>query len=77
MSLKRLRVGSSVRTLQRRLHGERRYRVGRNTWYVVRGKRARLLFQTRRGRVRQIGIASKRLSRSKRSTRRLLRAWQL
>jgi hypothetical protein len=59
------------------LRGERRYRVGKNNWYVVKGKRARLLFQARRGRVRQVGIASKRLSRSKRSTRRLLRAWQL
>jgi hypothetical protein len=77
VSIKRIKVGTRVRTLRRRLRGERRYRVGRNTWYVARGKRARLLFSTRRGKVRQLGLASKRLTRSKRSTRRVLRAWKL
>jgi hypothetical protein len=77
VSIKRIKVGSRVRTLRRRLRGERRYRVGRNIWYVARGKRARLVFSTRRGKVRQLGLASKRLTRSKRSTRRVLRAWKL
>jgi hypothetical protein len=76
-SIRGIRRGTRVRTLRRRLRGERRYRVGRNTWYVARRKRARLLFKTRRGRVREIGIASRRLSRTRRGTRRLLRAWQL
>jgi hypothetical protein len=57
--------------------GERRYRVGRNAWYVAPGKRARLVLKTRRGRVREIGLASKRLTRSRPATRGLLRAWHL
>lgn len=77
VSVKRLRVGSEVRTMQRRLRGERRYRVGRNVWYVARGKRARVVFRTNGGRVREIGLINKRLASTSRSTRRLLRAWQL
>jgi hypothetical protein len=75
-TIRRIRVGSSVRTLRRRLRGERRQRVGRNTWYVAAGSRARLLFKTRRGRVREIGIADRRLTGTARGRRNLLRAWQ-
>ena len=69
----RLRVGSPAR----RLRGHRRERVGRNVWYLTRGRRARLLFKVRGGRVREVGIASKRLTRRARATRRFLRWWQL
>jgi hypothetical protein len=75
-SIRRIRAGSSVRALRRRLRGERRVRVGSNSWYVVAGKRSRLLFKTRGGRVREIGIADKRLTRTRVGQRRLLRAWQ-
>jgi hypothetical protein len=70
-------VGSKRITLHRRLKGERRFRVGRNDWYLVPGKKARLLFQVRGGRVRQLGIASKSLTRTRAQCRSFLRGWQL
>jgi hypothetical protein len=75
--LKGLRVGSRTKTLRRRLRHERRFHVGKNDWYLVSGKRARLLFQVRRGRVRQLGIASKPLTRTRRQARTFLRGWHL
>jgi len=68
--------GMSTATVRRRLRGERRYRVGRNTWYVAHGRGATLAFRTRGGRVGATGIASSRLTRGTTATRRLLRAWQ-
>jgi hypothetical protein len=69
--------GTRTSSLRRRLAGERRYRVGRNTWYVAKAARATLVFRTRRGRVGATGVASRRLTRGARATRRLLRAWDL
>ena len=73
--VRKLRVGSRVKTLRKRLKGERRIRVGGGRWYVVSGKRSRLLFRTRKGKVREIGLASKKLTPSRRATARLLHAW--
>lgn len=61
----------------RRLRGMRRVRVGRNLWYLAPGKSSRLLFKTRRGRVLELGIGDKRLTRGRRTTRRFLDAWHL
>jgi hypothetical protein len=73
LSIRGLRVGSRVRGLR----GARTVRVGRNTWYLASGARSRLLFQVRRGRVRQLGIADKRLTARRRASVRFLRGWQL
>jgi dienelactone hydrolase len=75
--LRGLTVGSRTKTLRKKLRRERRFRVGRNSWYLVAGKHSRLLFQVRRGRVRQLGIASKGLTRTRRQARSFLRGWQL
>jgi hypothetical protein len=75
-TLKKLKVGQRERTLRRRLHGEQRVRVGRNRWYLVPGKTSRLVFQVRRGRITQVGIASKTLTRGRRA-KIFLRGWQL
>jgi hypothetical protein len=64
-----VRPGSRVRTLRRRLRGERRYRIGRNVYYVATGRNSRLLFRTRRGRVRAVGIGAKRVARDRRQER--------
>jgi hypothetical protein len=69
------RVGTRTRILRRRLHRERRYRVGRNIWYLARGKRSTLVFKTRAGRVRSLGIADRRLTRTRRGQRRFLRGF--
>ncbi len=71
----KVRVGTSVRVLRKRLRGERRYRVGRNVWFTARGKKSRLLFSTRGGKVRQLGLGDRGLTSTRRGTQRFLRAW--
>ncbi|HYI35353.1 MAG TPA: M14 family zinc carboxypeptidase [Thermoleophilaceae bacterium] len=73
--LSKLKVGSSTRTLRKRLKGERRYKVGKNVWYVAKGRKARMLFRARRSKVVELSLADKRLTATKRGTVRLLRAW--
>ena len=73
--IRKIRRGTSVKTLRKRLRGERRVRVGKYTWYYAKGKRSRLLFRTRKGKVESVGIANKRLTTTRRGTVRLLRAW--
>jgi hypothetical protein len=73
--IRKLAVGSRVSTLRKRLKGERSYVIGKNRWYVAAGSRSRLVFSTRRGRIREMGIASKSLSRTRTASVRLLRAW--
>ena len=75
--LRKLRAGSRVKTLRRRLKGERSFKIGKIRWYTVAGKRSRLIFSTRKGRIRGVGLASKRLTSTRRGTVRLLRAWDL
>ena len=53
--ISKLRVGSSVKTLRKRLKGERSFKIGRNRWYVVPGKRSRLLFPRARARSARSG----------------------
>jgi hypothetical protein len=74
-SVKGIRPGASTRALRRRLHGERRVRVGRNAWYLARGRRATLVYKARGRRVRDVGIADGRFTRGRPAARRLLRAW--
>jgi hypothetical protein len=62
---------------RRRLRGEQRLRVGKNTWYVtgIRGAVLRLV-KAQRGRVREIGIGDARLAEGNRQQlKRYLRAW--
>ena len=75
-AIRRVRSGSTVRTLRLRFRGERRLRVGRNAWYLVRGRRANLLFRTARNRVREVGLADRRLTSTQARARRFLRAFR-
>jgi hypothetical protein len=75
--IKGVRNGSRVSTLRRRFRGERRFKIGRNTWYIVRGSKSRLVFKTRGKRVLEVGVADRRLTRSRRSAKRLLASWRL
>ena len=68
-----LRPGSGARKLRGRA---RRIRVGPNTWYLRRGRRATLVFKVRRGRVREVGLASSRPSHGRRGARRFLRSFE-
>lgn len=76
-SLKGLRAGDSTRKARRKLHGERKLKVGKNTWLVVPGRKISLLVSTRGGKVRAVGIGDGRLARGKKARKRFLRAWQI
>jgi metallophosphoesterase (TIGR03767 family) len=75
-SIRRIRAGSTVGAMRRRFRGERRFEVGRNTWYLARGSRARIVFRTYRNRVREVGLADRRLTSSRSGARRFLRAFR-
>jgi hypothetical protein len=75
--LRGIRVGATAGRVGARLRGERRIRVGRNVWFLAGGARARLVFKVRAGRVREIGLADKRVTRTRRGARRFLSAWRL
>lgn len=70
-----LRIGSRTRTLRRRLHRPKGYRVGANTWYLARGHGARIVFRVRAGKVREIGLADLALTAGKARVRRFLRSF--
>ncbi len=76
-SVRGIKRGTSVRTLRRRLRGERRLKVGRNTWYVAPGRSTRLIYRTRGKKVVEVGIGDGGLTRSRRADAHFLRAWQL
>jgi hypothetical protein len=77
LAVKGVRRGTRVGSLRRRLRGERRIRVGRNAWYLARGRAATLVYRTRGRRVLEVGIADRRLTRGARASKRFLRSWQL
>lgn len=68
-----IRAGSSTAALRRRLRGERRVRVGRDTWYLSPGPRATRVFRTNDGRVREAGIAARSVTRTPADAGRFLR----
>ena len=76
-AVKGIRPGSRVTTLRRRLRGERPVTVGRNVWFVARGKSATLVYKTRGRRVLEAGIADRRLTAGAAASRRFLRSWEL
>ncbi len=75
-AVRRVRNGTPVRALRRRFRGERRFKVGRNSWYLVRGARARIVFKTRGHTVREVGLADRRLTSTRRGALRLLRGFR-
>lgn len=69
-----IKVGSTSRTVTRRLRGEKRYKVGASTFYLAKGSAARILVQLRRGKVVQLGLADLKLTANAKSTRKFLNA---
>jgi hypothetical protein len=74
-AIRGVRHGSPVRSLRRRFRRARSFRIGRNRWYVARGRRARLVFKTQGGRVEEVGIAERRPTRTARMAKRFLRSF--
>jgi hypothetical protein len=76
--VRRVRVGMHTSTMRSRIgRGIRPIRIGANRWYLKRGRRARLLFKIRGGRVREVGHAPLRLTNTRRTSARLLRSFPL
>ena len=65
------RPGSSAAGL-----GGRRRRIGKNLWILRRGSRATVVFKVRRGKIREVGLADRRLTRGRVATRRYLRTFR-
>ena len=72
--LRGLRKGSKASTVRKRLVGERRYRLGRDVWYLAWGRSARVVVRVRGGRVVELGLADLRLT-LKKTARRFLRGF--
>ena len=65
-------VGTRAAALRRRLRTGSAIRIGSNRWYMRRGPKSTRVFKVRGGRVREVGVASRTLTRGRRATRRLL-----
>jgi hypothetical protein len=76
-SARGVKTGQSARTARRKLRHERRYQVGANTWYVVRGAKSTVVVRTRRGRVRAVGIGARSATHSRRAQKAFLGGWHL
>jgi hypothetical protein len=74
--LRGVRVGMTRNDLLRRARPSRGIRVGRNVWYLARGSRARIVYKFARGRVREVGIADRRLTGSRRGAARFLKSFR-
>lgn len=59
--------------LRRKLRHERRLRVGRDVWYLTAGRSVALAYRTRGSRVLEVGIADRRLTKTRSSATGLLR----
>jgi hypothetical protein len=74
--LKGMRVGASAERVQRRLHGTP-IRIGKNSWYVIRARRAKAVFKVNGGKLREIGLVNKRFASTRSRARRTLSSWRL
>lgn len=63
---------TSVSVIRRRLAHHRRFRIGRNTWYVIPGRAADGLLKVQRGTVQEVGLLAKGLGRGRAAQRRVL-----
>jgi hypothetical protein len=68
--------GAGLALLEARVSRLGHHRVGINDWYVRRGKRATLLYKVRAGRVREVGLADRRLTRGRARTARFLGSFE-
>jgi hypothetical protein len=68
---RRIHRGSRSRSVRRR-YGRRVRRLGRRT-LMVRGRRSTLVFGVRRGRVRYVAVADRRIARKRSTLRRYIR----
>jgi hypothetical protein len=73
-ALARMRRGASVRSLRGRVGGLTAVRVGRNVWFTRPRGSSTQVFKVQRGRVREVGLAARRLTATPRQVARFFRA---
>jgi hypothetical protein len=74
-ALRGVRAGAKLHAVARRLHVGRAYHVGLNFWYLPRDGRGTGVLKVRHGRVQEIGVADRRVVRTRALARRFLRSW--
>ncbi len=73
-TLRGVNVGMARARLLRRIGESRGVRVGRNVFYLRRGSRARQVFRVQGGRLREVGLADLRLTRTRALAKRFFRS---
>lgn len=71
-ALRGVRPGTRLDPVARRLRADRAYRIGQDDWYLFTNGTSRGVFEVRRGVIEEIGIASRRLTRTRAQARRFL-----
>jgi hypothetical protein len=74
-SLDGVKHGATIAVARRRLHPVAKYRVGVNTWYLIRGRSANGVLKVRYGRVQEIGLVDRVLTSSSARARRVFRSF--
>ena len=70
-SLKRVKPGTRLATVARRLRTGKGLRLGGSTWYLVAAGRSRGVLEVRHGKIQEIGIAERSLTPGRAAARRL------
>jgi hypothetical protein len=64
--LRGVRLGMRIAAVARRLRTGRPFHIGLNWWYLARGGVSHGLLKVRHGRIQEIGIVNRRLTRNRR-----------
>ncbi len=65
--------GTPLRKAAKRLHAKHGIKIGRNTWYVVSNGASRGILKVQKGIIREVGIATKPLTRNRSASKLFLR----
>ena len=68
-ALRGIRPGAKLAKASRKLHPRRGFRIGLNIWYIVPGRVANAILKVRHGKIEEIGIVDKRLTRNRAAAR--------
>jgi putative CocE/NonD family hydrolase len=74
-ALRGVHPNTKLRSVARRLHAGKGFKVGLNTWYLVANGSSRGVLKVRHGEIEEIGIASKVLTASRRADAHFLRSF--
>ncbi len=75
-ALRGIRPQTKLSRAIRRLHPSYHFRIGRNVWYVIRGRGPSGVLKVRHGVVQEVGIADRRLTGSRRTADRFLTSFK-